>query len=132
MGAGEGLHSQMDPLVALQIMIPVEALRALVTFEWSIGRGGSQAMRWWVRSIHVLRVGDVSTVEPGQESRRHAAHDRHGTIGVMYIGHDRPVHRRQRIRRPWLTMESQRRTRRAVRGHSCRRMNPQARGTNRR
>ena len=38
MGAGERLHSQMDPLVSFQVVIPVEALGALITLEWPVVR----------------------------------------------------------------------------------------------
>jgi hypothetical protein len=36
MSAWEGLHCQMDSLVALQIVIAVECLLALVAFVWTI------------------------------------------------------------------------------------------------
>lgn len=38
--AGEWLHRQMNPLMSLQVMIAVEALGALIAFEWTI------IMRW--------------------------------------------------------------------------------------
>lgn len=46
MGAWERLHGEMDPLMALQIVIPVEALRTLVAFErpFDVGRRGG--LRW--------------------------------------------------------------------------------------
>jgi len=36
MATRERLYSKMDALMTLQIMIPVEALRALIAFEGSI------------------------------------------------------------------------------------------------
>lgn len=37
--AWEGLHGQMDALMPLQVVIPVESHRALVAFEGSLGLG---------------------------------------------------------------------------------------------
>jgi len=34
-GTRERLHSQMNPLVTLQIVVPIETLRTLITLEWS-------------------------------------------------------------------------------------------------
>ena len=36
MTAREGLHRQVDPLVALEVMIAVERLRTLVALEWAV------------------------------------------------------------------------------------------------
>ena len=36
MSAWEGLHCQMDSLVAFEIVIAVEGLRALIALEWAV------------------------------------------------------------------------------------------------
>lgn len=64
--AREWLHSQMNPLMTLEIVIAVEALRALVAFEWPIGRRYSHTMVGWVSAIQVLCAGHMTAVEPGQ------------------------------------------------------------------
>jgi len=53
--AGEGLDSQVDPLVPLEVVVPVEALRALVTLE------GPLSLRHRV----VLRVVEMRHVDCG-------------------------------------------------------------------
>jgi hypothetical protein len=37
MSAGERLHYQVYPFMSLEIVVAVERLRALVTFEWLVG-----------------------------------------------------------------------------------------------
>ena len=49
--AREGLHSQMNALVAFEIVIAVETLRTLVAFEWPVGRWSGHSMRWRVASV---------------------------------------------------------------------------------
>jgi len=61
MTAGERLYGKMDTLVAFEIMISVEALRALIALERSIiVRLGLRGMR---AAVHVLEVGCMTTVE---------------------------------------------------------------------
>lgn len=49
--AGERLHGQMNALVAFEVVIAVETLGTLVTFERSVRRGGGHAVRWWMAPI---------------------------------------------------------------------------------
>jgi len=58
--AWERLHSQVNALVSFQIVIAVEALRALVAFEWSIIR--CRLMVWWLAQ-KVRHRSCVSAVE---------------------------------------------------------------------
>lgn len=91
-GARERLHRQMNSLVSLQIVISIEALRALVALKRSIGSLSGHSMRGLVGPIEMLSTGDMSTVESREETRLHATHHGHGTVRTMYIGHDRPIH----------------------------------------
>lgn len=91
--AREGLHGQMNPLMALQIMIAIEALGALVTLEWSI-------MGWWLLrcvcpwlTVHRLWIGRKTTVEcHGKHAMIHVSHHCHLCTWTVDIGHDRPGH----------------------------------------
>jgi len=108
MSAREGLDSQMNPLMTLQVMIAVEALGALVAFERSVcGGPGKAGVGHWVRSVQMLRAGDVSTVETGKDARLHASHHRHGTIRAVDVGHSGPGHGGKGVRRPGLAREGQ-------------------------
>jgi hypothetical protein len=49
--AREGLDSQVDALVAFEIVISVETLRALIATEWTIGLG---VLLWHVVAVHLL------------------------------------------------------------------------------
>lgn len=61
MVAREGLDCQVDPLVALEIVITVEALWTLVALEGPVVGGG--LLMLWV--AHEVRHGcSVATVEP--------------------------------------------------------------------
>lgn len=80
----EGLDGEMDPLVTLQIMVPVEALWALITLEWTIV--GS----WWLvlgMSHEVGHLRSVSTVE----TRHHAgvSNKCKASGGVLNVRKDR-------------------------------------------
>ena len=97
MSAREGLDGQMNPLMPLQIMIPVETLRALITLERSIRGRGSKAMRWWMATIEMLCVGNMATIKARQKPWRHAPHNGHRAVRAMNICHHGAVHRRQRI-----------------------------------
>jgi hypothetical protein len=124
-GARERLHGQVNPLVALQVMIPVEALGALITLEWSIGSWTRHTMVGYrVSSVEMLGVGDVSTIETRQNARLHSAHHRHGTIRAVDVGHDGTRHCGERIRRPMLAREAQRRlAARTLKRHARARVN---------
>jgi hypothetical protein len=122
--ARERLDGEMDALVALQIVVSIEALGTLIALEWSVGCRGGHAMRRWVAPVQMLGTGDVSTVESGQQTGLHAHHG-HGTSRAVDIGHDRSVHRRKRIGWPGLTGIGQRRlsSRGTVGRHASWRMN---------
>jgi hypothetical protein len=55
----------MDPPVSLQIVIPVEALRALVALERAVIRRSARVarMRRVVASVHLLHAGHMAAVE---------------------------------------------------------------------
>ena len=67
-GARERLDCQVNPLVSLQVVVAVEALRALVALEWSVGRG-----RLLMRVVphEVRHLSCMSTVEAGHHARMH-------------------------------------------------------------
>ena len=91
MAAREWLYCKMDALVALEIVIPVETLGALIALEWAI--------------ILLLRLAvGMSTVHTVMTTiaTHHAAHSAaadhlHLRARVMDVGHDGPGHRWQRI-----------------------------------
>lgn len=101
--AREGLDGQVDPLMTLQVVIPIEALRTLITFEGAVvGRSGlpvSRMMRG-MATIHMLHIRQVATVVPREKARLEIAHERHLPARVVDIGHDGPVHGGKRVRRP--------------------------------
>lgn len=81
MAARERLHRQVDTLMPLEIVIPVEALGALVALEWAvIGRSGSRM------TVHVLEARCVA----GMESGYHAGHANqlHLPTRTMHVRHD--------------------------------------------
>ena len=59
MSAREGLDSQVDALVAFQIVVPVETLRALITTERTIGL---RILLWHVVAVHLLHSGMAAVV----------------------------------------------------------------------
>lgn len=63
--ARKGLDGKMDSLVSLQIMVPVKALWALVTLEWTVV--GSRLLV--LMSHEVWHGGSVSTVEARHHGR---------------------------------------------------------------
>lgn len=65
MVARKRLDGKMDSLVSLQIMVPVEALWALVTLEWTVV-GGRLLM---LMSHEVWHGCSVSTVEARHHGR---------------------------------------------------------------
>lgn len=64
MRAREWLHRQVNPLMPFQVMVPVEALRALVTFKWPIvsGSGCMSGVRR-VAPIDLLHAGQMAAIE---------------------------------------------------------------------
>ncbi len=65
----EWLDSQMNSLVSLQVVVPVEALGALVASE------GSVVLRVWLRmSIHVVHLCGVAAVEVWDHTSWYSAH----------------------------------------------------------
>lgn len=82
-GAGKGLDGQMDPLVALEIVVAVEALGALITLERPIVGcllllvGMSQEMG---------NRGRVATVEALHHSRVDPANECQLPVGIVDVG----------------------------------------------
>jgi len=74
--------------MSLQIVVTIEGLRTLVTFEGSVIL---LLLLSWVVAVHwtahlMRRILHV-----------HAAHERHLVPWTMHIGHDRASHRRKRV-----------------------------------
>jgi hypothetical protein len=67
--AREGLDSQMYPLVSLQVVVSVEALWTLVTFEWTII--GRRLLMRWVAKVMRHRCS-VAAVETCHHARMYA------------------------------------------------------------
>lgn len=105
--AGERFHGQMNPLMTLEIVVAVEALRTLVAFEWPVGSRHWYTMVWWVGPIEMLCTSHMTAVEPRQKPCLYATHHRHRAIGAVHVRHNRSVHRWQRVRGPWLARECQ-------------------------
>jgi hypothetical protein len=92
MAARERLHRQMDPLMSLQIVVAVERLWALITFEGSVillllltwmmrVHRGSHLM-WWILHIY-------------------ATNKCHLVSWAMYIGHDWTCHGGEVVSAVW-------------------------------
>jgi hypothetical protein len=79
--AGERLDSQMYPLVSLQVVVSVEALRTLVTFKWSIVCRGL-LVGWMAKEVRHGRC--VAAVETRHHPRMDA-YQRELTIGVLDV-----------------------------------------------
>lgn len=82
MSAREGLDSQVDALVAFEIMISVETLGTLIATEGAVGL---RILLWHVVAVHLLHSG-VPTVVVHWHTVRHAVHKRKLAIGVADIG----------------------------------------------
>lgn len=82
MVAGERLDCQVDPLMSLQIVVSVEALRALVAFEWSVGRSWLLVM---VVTHEVGHLSCMSTVEARHHPRMYADQGK-PTVRVLDVG----------------------------------------------
>jgi hypothetical protein len=84
----EWLHSQMDPLMSLQIVVTIEGLWTLVAFERSV--------------ILLLLLSRVMAVYWSAHLMRrilhvHPPHKCHLIPWAMHIRHDRAGHRRKRV-----------------------------------
>lgn len=107
MRTGKRLDGQMNPLMPLQIVIPIEALRTLIALEGTIvcwSRTGSWMRRdRRARGIHVLQTSDLAAVQARQDARGRGQVSDHGHLaaGIVEIGEDGAVHGRQGIGRPW-------------------------------
>lgn len=97
MRAGKRLHSKVNSFVSLQIVIPVEALRALIAFEGPVIRYRLMMLLLWVAVVYVLGSGSVTTVELWHHPLLHVADHRHWVTGTMYIRHDSALHGRKRV-----------------------------------
>lgn len=69
----ERLHSQMDPLMPLEIVIPVEALRALIAFEGAVVCLWGRMSEEMGHASLMRGVCCVSTVETCHHAWVHAA-----------------------------------------------------------
>lgn len=63
MGTREWLNRQMNSLVTLEIMVAVEALGTLITFERTIWGWRGKPMGWRVASIEVLGICHMTTIK---------------------------------------------------------------------
>ena len=95
MRAGKRLHSKVNSLVPLQIVIPVEALRTLIAFEGPVIRYRLMMLLLWVAVVHVLSICSVPTVELWHHPLLHVADHRHLVARTMYIRHDSTLHSRK-------------------------------------
>lgn len=91
MMAGERLHRQMDPFMSLQVVVPVETLRALVALEGSVVR----RTRWvarvgWMAPVHLLH-GQLTA---GEQARLQIADERHLSVRIVHVRHHGSVHGR--------------------------------------
>lgn len=92
--ARERLHCKMNSLMALQVVVPIEALWTLVTFERSVLRRRLLRRRIPLRAIH--RVGCIATVEVHwEEACIHVSNHGHVCPRTMEVRHDRSGHRWQ-------------------------------------
>src|SRR4051794_22837414 len=81
----------MDALVALEIVVPVETLRALITLEWAI----ILLLRLTVRMSTVNAV--MTTIATHHPADSAATDHLHLRARVVDVGHDGPGHCWQRI-----------------------------------
>lgn len=100
--ARERLYREVDSLVPLQVVIPVEALGTLVALEGPIM---VRRLLWGacpVLTVHGLRVGSVATVKAyWKHIRLYVAHHRHLCSGTVHIRHNRTGHSWQGVGRSW-------------------------------
>jgi len=83
--ARERLDSKMDPLVPLQIVIPVEALGALIALERSVVGSGLLVLR----VAHEMRHSCGVTAVESWHHRGMASNKCQSTVGVLNVGEDR-------------------------------------------
>lgn len=95
MRTGKWLHSKVNPLVSLQIVIPIEALRALIAFEGPIIGYRLMMLLLLIVVVHVLGIRSVPTVELWHHALLHVADHRHLVARIMYIRHDGTLHGRK-------------------------------------
>jgi hypothetical protein len=93
--AREWFHSQMNPLMSLQIMISIETLRALVAFEGPIVGCWLMMLQQLIVIVHVLGISSISAVELWHQSMLHRANHRHLASWTMHVRHDCTLHGRQ-------------------------------------
>jgi hypothetical protein len=86
--AREWFHRQMDPLMSLQIVVSIEGLWTLVTFERSV-----------ILLLLLSRVVGVHWTSHLMRRILHvdSTHQSHLIAWAMHIGHDRASHRRKRV-----------------------------------
>jgi hypothetical protein len=87
MSARERLDRQMNALMALQVVVTIEALRALVAFEWSI------VLRRLLRclrrlAVHLVEVCSVTAVITMHHTVGEATDQHWLSIRVVDVGHD--------------------------------------------
>lgn len=88
--AGERLDSQVYALVTLEIVVSVEALRALITTEWSVGLRVVLGHRVSVQLLH----GCMAAVVVHRHAMvRHAIDKRELPVRVTNVGKHRPKQR---------------------------------------
>ena len=99
MSAWEWLHSKVNPLVSLQIVISVKALRALIAFERSIIRYRLMMLLLLllIVVVQVLGIRSVPTVELWHHSLLHVADHRHLVARTMDIRHNGTLHSRKGV-----------------------------------
>lgn len=73
----------MNALVSFEVMVSVEALRALIALERSVVLRVGLSLRM---AVHVLHMCCVATVVGGHHRGRHASNKCELAVGVAYIG----------------------------------------------
>jgi len=82
MAAWEWLHSKMNALVSLQVVISVEALRALVATEWPVV---SRVRMATLVSVHLLHLRHMAAVHGHRHLVGHVADKRELSIRIVDI-----------------------------------------------
>ena len=80
--AGKRLDGQMNALMALEIVIPVEALGALIAFEGAVVGGGLLV----VRGPQEVRHCGCGAAVDGHHARVHAADEGHLAVWIVDVG----------------------------------------------
>ena len=77
----------MDPLVPLEVMVSVETLGALITFERAFVE---RCLRLTVQLLHLRSNPAVETIlHVAVHAMRKASDNRHLSVGTMDVRHDR-------------------------------------------